>query len=232
MTTHLGHPCGEHPANPRSHRQKPCHHFTSIPYSQSPHRRFPSRPTRTPRSPHSPLQTLTHSPPLLRPDSSMISTTISVTPPRRPLRQTMISATLATLVTRRPKILDPKEGLESKSGSGEEVRIAGPSEVPWEPLRLDPTPSQELLHDQLDTILAPVWANEDLSTVTTQDDIRQVEGISQILVTAERHVQYASCPACAATDHQIAVIYTTRYSMPHPPRSHRTGHARAYAAST
>ncbi|KII94931.1 hypothetical protein PLICRDRAFT_98173 [Plicaturopsis crispa FD-325 SS-3] len=83
-------------------------------------------------------------------------------------------------------------GFGEQVGFGEEVRIAGPSEVPWEPLRLDPTPSQELLHDQLDAILAPVWANEDLSTVTTQDDIRQVEGISQILVTAESRDLYNS----------------------------------------
>jgi len=60
-------------------------------------------------------------------------------------------------------------------------------ESDWEPLRLDPMPSKEDLHIQLDEMLGPVWA-DDISEFTTAEDIRQVEGISQILVTPERYL--------------------------------------------
>lgn len=73
---------------------------------------------------------------------------------------------------------------------GEEVRIAGHSE--WEPLRLDPMPSSSQLERQVNTILAPLWVDEDLSQITTDEEIRQAEGLSQILVTAERQVLLSS----------------------------------------
>jgi hypothetical protein len=72
-------------------------------------------------------------------------------------------------------------------GFGQEVPIAGPTipEWDWEPLRLDPTPSRTDLQNQVDEMLGPIWA-DDISEFTTAEDIRQVEGVSQILVTAER----------------------------------------------
>ena len=69
---------------------------------------------------------------------------------------------------------------------GEEVRIPPPAEADWEPLRLHPMPSRSELRKQVDDILAPIWAEHDISQVTTDDDIRDVEGINQILVTQER----------------------------------------------
>jgi len=63
------------------------------------------------------------------------------------------------------------------------------TESDWEPLRLDPMPSKEDLHIQLDEMLGPVWA-DDISEFTTAEDIRQVEGISQILVTPERYLYF------------------------------------------
>lgn len=75
-----------------------------------------------------------------------------------------------------------------EDGFGQEVPIAGPS-IPdsgWEPLKLDPMPSRDDLRIQLDELLGPIWS-EDISAYTTDEDIRQVEGVSQILVTSERY---------------------------------------------
>jgi len=68
-----------------------------------------------------------------------------------------------------------------------EEPIPGPSQTTWEPLRLTPLPSSEELEGQIDHILDPVWIR-DISSLTTNEDIRQVVGIGQILVTPERSV--------------------------------------------
>jgi hypothetical protein len=54
------------------------------------------------------------------------------------------------------------------------------------PLKLDPMPSREEFSKQVNDILRPIWGDVDISQVTSQEDIRQVEGIGQILVTPER----------------------------------------------
>jgi hypothetical protein len=75
-------------------------------------------------------------------------------------------------------------------GFGQEARIAPTiAESDWEPLRLDPMPSREDLQRQLDVVLGPIWA-DDISGYTTAEDIRQVEGVSQILVTPERYSRF------------------------------------------
>jgi hypothetical protein len=61
------------------------------------------------------------------------------------------------------------------------------AESDWEPLRLDQMPSKEDLQIQLDKILGPIWG-DDISEFTTAEDIRQAEGISQILVTPDRYL--------------------------------------------
>lgn len=79
-------------------------------------------------------------------------------------------------------------------GFGQDVRIVSPppvQEPDWEPLRLDPFPSRTQLQAQLDEILGPVWT-DDISLYTTADDVREVEGISQILVTPERYAMLIS----------------------------------------
>jgi hypothetical protein len=68
-----------------------------------------------------------------------------------------------------------------------EQPIPGPSQTVWEPLRLTPLPSRDVLEEQINRILDPVWIR-DISLLTTDEDIRQVEGVSQILVTPERSV--------------------------------------------
>ncbi|KAF7985249.1 hypothetical protein HWV62_7914 [Athelia sp. TMB] len=75
------------------------------------------------------------------------------------------------------------------AGFGQEVPIMSPLPQEWEPLRLDPFPSRAGLQAQLDELLEPVWKT-DVSQFTTADDVREVEGISQILVTAESRDLY------------------------------------------
>lgn len=80
-------------------------------------------------------------------------------------------------------------------GFGQDVHIISPlppvQEPGWDPLRLDPFPSRAELQAQLDEILGSVWT-DDISLYTTADDIREVEGISQILVTPERYATLIS----------------------------------------
>ncbi|KZT72558.1 hypothetical protein DAEQUDRAFT_743608 [Daedalea quercina L-15889] len=84
---------------------------------------------------------------------------------------------------------------EEDVGFGEEVRISGPSThaaayaSDWEPLRLRPLPSRQELQEQVDHILAPLWASIDDSHLT-DEDIRQTGGINQTLVTPESRQLY------------------------------------------
>ncbi|GJJ07288.1 hypothetical protein Clacol_001488 [Clathrus columnatus] len=55
----------------------------------------------------------------------------------------------------------------------------------WEPLCLDPWPSSEELASDVDNLLQMIWPL-DSSTILTDENIRQVEGITQILITPER----------------------------------------------
>jgi len=76
-----------------------------------------------------------------------------------------------------------------KVGFGLEEQFAGPetTDSNWDPLRLNPMPSKEDLETQLDEMLGPIWT-DDISEFTTAEHIRQVEGVSQILVTPERYL--------------------------------------------
>ncbi|CAK5262837.1 unnamed protein product [Mycena citricolor] len=68
---------------------------------------------------------------------------------------------------------------------------AGPSfAASWTPLRLESSPNRDRLRGDIDEILAPVWANVDFSQVITSDGIREVEGISQILINPESRDLY------------------------------------------
>ena len=60
--------------------------------------------------------------------------------------------------------------------------------VDWVALHLDPLPSTSHLKDDVERILRPVWPRIDASISLTDEDIRQVGGINQILVTHERYV--------------------------------------------
>ncbi|KDQ21095.1 hypothetical protein BOTBODRAFT_27094 [Botryobasidium botryosum FD-172 SS1] len=60
----------------------------------------------------------------------------------------------------------------------------------WEPLRLDPLPSALELNERVQSILSPLWAHIDPEKIMTSEDIRQVEGLGQVLVTPESREVY------------------------------------------
>jgi len=76
---------------------------------------------------------------------------------------------------------------EEEVDFGEEVAVVEPSQLTWRTLQLDPLPAEKDLKQQIEDILGPEWT-QDLSDVTIEGDVRQVEGIGQILVDPERYV--------------------------------------------
>jgi hypothetical protein len=79
-------------------------------------------------------------------------------------------------------------GFEDDIGFEAEVPVAGPSShKEWHPLNLDPLPPRSELVKQVNEILEPIWGYGDASEILTDEEIREVEGISQVLVTPERY---------------------------------------------
>ncbi|KAI0065936.1 hypothetical protein BV25DRAFT_1610559 [Artomyces pyxidatus] len=87
---------------------------------------------------------------------------------------------------------DAGGGFADDGAFGEQTGIAGTSSRDWEPLQLDPFPSRSDLEEQIEEILGPLWEDDDLSQVLTDEDIREVGGLSQILVTPESRALYQS----------------------------------------
>jgi hypothetical protein len=65
---------------------------------------------------------------------------------------------------------------------------AGPSswDWDWEPLCFESHPSRQTLETQIEEILGPLWSKDVLSEVLTDEDVREVGGLAQILVTPDR----------------------------------------------
>lgn len=57
----------------------------------------------------------------------------------------------------------------------------------WEPLRLDPLPSRNQLERHTSDLLTSLWGLGSLSDVTTSEDIREAEGIAQLLIYPEKY---------------------------------------------
>ncbi|KAF8631582.1 hypothetical protein AX15_002332 [Amanita polypyramis BW_CC] len=76
----------------------------------------------------------------------------------------------------------PVAGNDDFDNADFEEPIAGSSH--YTPLRLDPLPSRTVLQAQINEIFGPQWAG-DTSDTLTNDGIREMEGISQVLVTPE-----------------------------------------------
>jgi hypothetical protein len=74
----------------------------------------------------------------------------------------------------------------------------------WSALRLDPLPSTSELKDDVDRILRPLWQQVDASVNFSDEDIRQVGGINQVLVTHERY-------ACSAQNLVPSTLYNREY---------------------
>lgn len=93
--------------------------------------------------------------------------------------------------------------------------VAGPSYgSDYDALRLNPMPIHSLLVEAMDEILAPVWVDNDINSVTTNDPIRETEGIAQVLVTHERCVGYTPCMLS-----QIMIVFSTAANSSPPSPS-------------
>jgi hypothetical protein len=66
------------------------------------------------------------------------------------------------------------------------VSAAGSSSWDWEPLHIDSHPSQQMLETQIEEILGPLWNTDDTSQALTDEDVREVGGLAQILVSPDR----------------------------------------------
>lgn len=83
----------------------------------------------------------------------------------------------------------------------DDFRISSKLTQHWSQLILDPFPSHSSLKCQIDDILGPLWNYEDIADVTTDEPIREAEGVSQILITQSRcgfrvftHIIYRDFP--------------------------------------
>lgn len=85
------------------------------------------------------------------------------------------------------QIVDAPNGFDEQVSFEDAPPIAGPSLIDWQPLRLDPLPPQEELQEQIYRILDPIWMNDNHSQLT-DEDMRQVEGLNQTLVSPERYL--------------------------------------------
>ncbi|KIY69761.1 hypothetical protein CYLTODRAFT_420449 [Cylindrobasidium torrendii FP15055 ss-10] len=87
---------------------------------------------------------------------------------------------------------DEAEAMPAAHAFAFEEAVAGPSSSygQWEALRLAPMPSQDSLEEDLENILGPIWTGQSLADLSTDEPIREMEGINQILVTPESRNLY------------------------------------------
>ena len=69
----------------------------------------------------------------------------------------------------------------------DDFRIGGSSSHSWRPVLLNPFPSRSELEITINETLSPIWNHEDIKDVTTDDPIREAEGIAQILMRPSRY---------------------------------------------
>jgi hypothetical protein len=68
----------------------------------------------------------------------------------------------------------------------DDFRIPGSSSHNWRPLSLHPFPSRSALEGMINENISFIWNYEDIKDVTTDDPIREAEGLAQILITPSR----------------------------------------------
>ncbi|KAI0268324.1 hypothetical protein BC834DRAFT_952638 [Gloeopeniophorella convolvens] len=87
---------------------------------------------------------------------------------------------------------DANNGFADDVDFGGPAQLAGPSLRDWEPLQLDALPPRKILHAQVEEILGPLWDSDDLGQVLTDEDVREVGGLAQVLVTPDSRALYQS----------------------------------------
>lgn len=81
------------------------------------------------------------------------------------------------------------EDIGNSSGHFSEPAASGAgssSSWDWEPLQFDPHPSRQTLEAQIEEILGPLWNADDTSQTLTDEDVREVGGLAQVLITPDR----------------------------------------------
>lgn len=98
----------------------------------------------------------------------------------------------------------------------------------WKSLVLEPFPSTAKLKQDIEGLLDPLVDPED-SHFFTEEDIRQVEGLNQILVTQERlAVRVVTLIPSLLTRDASAGPSSTHYSKFHQTSDHLTGYGLAF----
>lgn len=91
-----------------------------------------------------------------------------------------------------------------------------PPVATWEPLRLDPLPPPSELSQQVHELLSQVWTPANPEELLTNEGIREVEGLGQVLITPERWADHSpdtyNTHTCDLAEH-----YTKHY-LTHPQR--------------
>ncbi|KZV76047.1 hypothetical protein PENSPDRAFT_599007 [Peniophora sp. CONT] len=82
----------------------------------------------------------------------------------------------------------PQEGFAGDAAFEDQARLAGPSH--WDALVLDPLPSRAELQEKIEDILAPLWAYDDVSSALSDEPMREIGGLAQVLVTPESRALY------------------------------------------
>ena len=72
----------------------------------------------------------------------------------------------------------------------------------WQALRLDSSTSRDVLQRQINVTLGPLWSGDDPSHFT-DDQIRQAEGLSQVLVSRERYVLPSTGLGACSLNHRL-----------------------------
>jgi len=98
------------------------------------------------------------------------------------------------------------EGFGQDDEFGEVTPVSSSLGSTWQPLVFSPLPERETLKKMIDEILEPVWSS-DLTMLTTDEDIRQVEGISQVLTTPQSRNLFN---AIANSPPQVELLNWTR----------------------
>jgi len=88
-------------------------------------------------------------------------------------------------------VSDANFAFEEDTTFGGEAQGSEVSSLSWGSLRLDPLPSARDLSLQIEEILGPVWSDK-LTSLTRDENVRQVEGIGQILTTSTGRELYLS----------------------------------------
>lgn len=83
--------------------------------------------------------------------------------------------------------------------------VAQSTFVDWEPLRLHPLPSRPRLQVQVEELLGPIFSRE-ISLYTSDEDIREAEGLSQVLVTPERYGTFSRLALISRIDSSLRYV--------------------------